>query len=137
MWGSRIAPPPPRPIFKPGSYYAAPSGPPAVTVGDGTVVRAGWNGGYGNSVDVRHNETYTTRYGHFSKIAVKVGQQVSQGSIVGYVGSTGWSTGPHLHYEMIKRGTQVNPFKEEVPSTDPLPQEDMPAFLEHIRQFEL
>lgn len=120
-----------------GIDYAAPYGTPAVTVGDGTIVFAGWHGGYGYSVDVRHNEMYTTRYGHFSKIAVKTGEKVQQGDIVGYVGSTGWSTGPHLHYEMIKHRSQVDPFNEEVPPTEPLSVELMPAFLEHIKQFSL
>lgn len=120
-----------------GIDYAAPQGTPAVSVGDGTVVHAGWLGGYGYAVDVRHNETYTTRYGHFSKIAVKVGQKISQGQVVGYVGSTGWSTGPHLHFEMIKRGSKVDPFKEEVPTSEPLAADLLPAFQEHIKQFEL
>lgn len=117
--------------------YAAPYGTPAVTVGEGTVVRAGWNGGYGLSVDVRHNETYTTRYGHFSRLAVKAGEKVTQGEIIGYVGSTGHSTGPHLHYEIYKNGTPVNPLTIEVPSDKALAAETIPAFQEHIKQFVL
>ncbi|MEK7584552.1 MAG: peptidoglycan DD-metalloendopeptidase family protein [Patescibacteria group bacterium] len=117
--------------------YAAAYGTPVVSVGDGTVVRAGWNGGYGYSVDVRHNETYTTRYGHFSKIAVKNGAQISQGDIVGYVGSTGHSTGPHLHYEIHKFGTPINPLTIELPPDDSLPSEILPDFQAYSAQFDI
>lgn len=136
-YGVRIDPISHRTSMHTGIDYAAPHGTPAVTVGDGTVVAAGWNGGYGNAVDVRHNERYTTRYGHFSRIAVKVGQKVSQGDIVGYVGSTGWSTGPHLHFEIITNGKQVNPLKVEIPPSEGLAPELLPEFQEYIQQFEL
>lgn len=100
-----------------GIDYAANTGTPAVSVGDGTVVQAGWNGDYGISVTVRHNETYSTVYGHFSSLArgIKKGAKVTQGQMVGYVGSTGLSTGPHLHYEMHKFGSFINPFTEKIP----------------------
>ena len=113
-----------------GIDYAAAQGTPAVTVGDGTVVQAGWNGYYGISVKVRHNEMYTTVYGHFSSLArgIRVGAHVKQGQIVGYVGSTGLSTGPHLHYEMHKFGSLINPFNEKVPSTDPVDANERQAF---------
>lgn len=117
--------------------FAAAYGTPAVTVGDGTVLRSGWNGGYGLSVDVRHNEAYTTRYGHFSRLAVKAGQKVKQGQIVGYVGSTGHSTGPHLHYELHKFGTPVNPFTEELPPTEGLAADLLPAFQEAIAKYNI
>lgn len=117
--------------------YAAAYGTPAVSVGDGTVIRAGWYGGYGNSVDVRHNDEYMTRYGHFSRLAVKTGQHVTQGQIVGYVGSTGHSTGPHLHFELHKYGTAINPLTVELPSTEGLSADVLPAFQEYIKQFEL
>ena len=100
-------------------------------------MRSGWNGGYGYSVDVRHNETYTTRYGHFSKIAVKSGAKVSQGDIIGYVGSTGHSTGPHLHYEIHKFGTPINPLTIELPPDDSLPTEILPDFQAYISQFDI
>ncbi len=113
-----------------GIDYAASAGTPAVSVGDGTVVQAGWNGQYGISVKVRHNDTYTTVYGHFSSLAkgIRVGVKVRQGEIVGYVGSTGLSTGPHLHYEMHKFGAFINPFTEKVPSIEPVNQADEPDF---------
>jgi len=115
--------------------YAANYGTPASSVGDGTVTFAGWRTGYGYSVDVRHNSTYLTRYGHFSKLAVQSGDHVSQGDTVGYVGSTGWSTGPHLHYEVHKNGTPVNPLTMDLPSDKSLAENRMPAFQEFISRF--
>jgi len=113
-----------------GIDYAAPQGTPAVTVGDGTVVQAGWNGQLGISVKVRHNETYSTVYGHFTSLArgIRIGVKVKQGQIVGYVGSTGLSTGPHLHYEMHKFGSLVNPFAEKIPAGEPVKEKDKVAF---------
>ena len=113
-----------------GIDYAAPSGTSAVSVGDGTVVQAGWNGEYGISVKVRHNETYTTVYGHFSSLAkgIRVGAKVAQGQVIGYVGSTGMSTGPHLHYEMHKFGSFINPFTEKIPAGEPIRDADKAAF---------
>ena len=120
-----------------GIDYAAPQGTPAVTVGDGTVVQAGWNGYYGISVKVRHNETYSTVYGHFTSIAkgIKVGARVKQGQIVGYVGSTGLSTGPHLHYEMHKFGSLINPFREKIPAGEPIREGDLEKFEELKKKY--
>ncbi|MDO8466623.1 MAG: peptidoglycan DD-metalloendopeptidase family protein [bacterium] len=120
-----------------GIDYAAPSGTPAVSVGDGTVTQAGWNGYYGISVTVRHNDTYKTVYGHFSRLAkgIKVGAKVSQGQVVGYVGSTGLSTGPHLHYEMHKFSSYVNPFKVEIPPGDPVNEMDRAAFEKVVSKY--
>jgi len=95
--------------------YAARYGTPVRSVGDGTVIFSGWNGPYGNMVKVRHNATYQTNYGHMSRIAVRRGVRIKQGDIIGYVGSTGFSTGPHLHYEMVKNGIKINPLKEVLP----------------------
>lgn len=113
-----------------GIDYAAPSGTPAVSVGDGTVIQAGWNGYYGISVTIRHSDTYSTVYGHFSSLAkgIKKGAKVKQGQVVGYVGSTGLSTGPHLHYEMHKYKDYVNPFKVEVPPGEPVNEADKATF---------
>ncbi len=115
--------------------YAADYGTPAVTVGDGTVVSAGWHGDLGNAVQVRHNETYTTVYGHLSKFAVRTGQRVEQGQVVGYVGSTGQSTGPHLHFEVHKNGDYVNPLTIELPPGDPILESDRPEFQKALGQF--
>lgn len=120
-----------------GIDYAAPAGTPAVAVGDGTVIQAGWNGPYGISALIRHNETYQTRYGHFASLAkgIKVGAKIKQGQVVGYVGSTGESTGPHLHYEMHKFGNYVNPFKVEVPPGEPVKDSDRAAFQELVSRY--
>ncbi len=113
--------------------YAAAYGTPIRAVGDGTVVFAGWNGAYGQMVKIRHNSTYQTNYGHMSKIAVKYGQTVTQGQTIGYVGSTGLSTGPHLHYEMVKNGTKINPFKEVFPPSEGIKEENKSAYLAAIK----
>ena len=113
--------------------YAASYGTPIRSVGDGTVVLAGWNGSYGDKVSIRHNSTYTTNYAHMSKIAVKYGQKVTQGQTIGYVGSTGLSTGPHLHYEMVKYGTKINPLKEVFPPKEGIKEENKSVYFESIK----
>ena len=99
-----------------GVDFAAPTGTPIYAAGDGVVEAAGWLGGYGNYVRVRHNSTYKTAYAHLSRIEVKPGQRVSQRDVIGRIGSTGRSTGPHLHYEVHKNGRQVNPHDVELPT---------------------
>ncbi|HJV33042.1 MAG TPA: peptidoglycan DD-metalloendopeptidase family protein [Patescibacteria group bacterium] len=116
--------------------YAAKAGTPIRATADGVVSFAGWGGPYGNKVTIRHNATYSTNYCHQSKMIVKKGQKVSQGQVIGYVGSTGFSTGPHLHYEMVKNGTKINPLKETFPGTDPVPDAEKPAFEEVVRQWQ-
>lgn len=108
--------------------YAAPSGTPIRAVGDGTVVRASWNGPYGNFISIRHNGTYTTNYAHLSRYAVKYGKRVKQGDIIGYVGNTGFSTGPHLHYEMVKNGIKINPLVEVLPPGKTILEENKERF---------
>lgn len=113
--------------------YAADYGTPIRAVGDGIVVFAGWSTqGYGYLTSIRHNATYTTNYAHQSKIIVKKGQRVKQGQIIGYVGSTGFSTGPHLHYEMVKNGIKVNPLTEILPPGKPLQEKSKERFLREI-----
>ena len=109
--------------------YAATFGTPVRAVGDGTVIFAGWDGSYGYKISVRHNATYTTNYAHLSKFAIKSGQKVSQGQTIGYVGSTGLSTGPHLHYELVKNGTKINPLTEVFPPKEGIKEENKPAYL--------
>jgi murein DD-endopeptidase MepM/ murein hydrolase activator NlpD len=120
-----------------GIDYAANYGTPAVAVGDGTVIQAGWNGYYGISVTIRHNDTYRTVYGHFQSLArgIKVGAKVKQGQVVGYVGSTGLATGPHLHYEMHKFNSYVNPFTVEIPAGEPLKEADRSKFAELVKEY--
>ena len=101
-----------------GTDFAAPTGTPIMASGSGTVTRARWCGGGGNCVKIRHNSTYETIYAHMSKFArgIKKGKRVKQGQIIGFVGSTGKSTGPHLHYEVIVNGKKVNSQKLKLPS---------------------
>ncbi len=101
-----------------GTDFAAPKGTPIMASGDGKVVRARWCGGGGNCVKIKHNSTYTTVYAHMSKFArgIKEGVKVRQGQTIGYVGSTGMSTGPHLHYEVIVNGKKVNSQTLKLPS---------------------
>jgi len=94
-----------------GVDYAAPKGTPVRTVGDGVVDFAGWQNGYGNVVQIRHNSERTTVYAHLSRIDVRKGQRVEQGQHIGAVGSTGWSTGPHLHFEFRVNGGHQDPLR--------------------------
>ncbi len=86
-------------------------GAPVYATASGYVAQAGWYGGYGNYVRLSHDYGISTAYGHMSRIAVGAGQYVKKGELIGYVGSTGYSTGPHLHYEVLENGEQVNPSK--------------------------
>ena len=101
-----------------GTDFAAPMGTPIMASGDGVIVRAKWCGGGGNCIKIKHNSTYSTIYAHMSKFAngIKNGIRVKQGRIIGYVGSTGKSTGPHLHYEVIENGKKINSQKLKLPS---------------------
>tara|TARA_B100001057_G_scaffold471541_1_gene533969 strand:- start:557 stop:1840 length:1284 start_codon:yes stop_codon:yes gene_type:complete len=101
-----------------GTDFAAPTGTPIMASGSGTIKKAGWCGGGGNCVVIRHNSTYQTIYAHMSKFAkgIKKGTRVKQGQIIGYVGSTGKSTGPHLHYEVVVNGKKVNSQTLKLPS---------------------
>ena len=101
-----------------GTDFAAPMGTPIMASGDGVVKKAGWCGGGGNCIKIKHNSTYQTIYAHMSKFArgIKTGVRVKQGQTIGYVGSTGKSTGPHLHYEVIVNGKKVNSQKLKLPS---------------------
>ena len=113
-----------------GTDFAAPMGTPIMASGSGTVTRARWCGGGGNCVKIRHNSTYETIYAHMSKFArgVKEGKKVKQGQIIGYVGSTGLSTGPHLHYEVVVNGKKVNSQKLKLPSGKILKGEERKEF---------
>ncbi len=101
-----------------GTDFAAPEGTPIMASGDGVVIKASWCGGGGNCVKIKHNSTYSTVYAHLSKFSgvSKVGNRVKQGQVIGYVGSTGKSTGPHLHYEVIFNGKRINSQTLKLPS---------------------
>ena len=106
-----------------GVDYAAPAGTPVMSIGDGVVIAKGYKGGGGNTIKIRHNSVYTTAYLHLSKFAsnIKEGTHVSQGQVIGYVGSTGSSTGPHLDFRVWKNGEPINPLKLESPPVEPIP----------------
>ena len=113
-----------------GTDFAAPKGTPIMASGNGIIKKAGWCGGGGNCVKIKHNSTYETVYAHMSKFArgIKKGVRVKQGQTIGYVGSTGKSTGPHLHYEVIVNGKRVNSQKLKLPSGKILKGKDRELF---------
>ena len=113
-----------------GVDYAAPKGTPVMSVGDGVVTSMKYEGAGGNTVRIRHNSVYTTAYLHLSKYGpgLKAGQRVRQGQVIGYVGSTGRSTGPHLDFRVWKNGTPINPLKMESPPAEPIKEESRQAF---------
>ena len=113
-----------------GTDFAAPSGTPIMASGSGTVTRARWCGGGGNCVKIKHNSTYETIYAHMKAFAkgIKEGRKVKQGQIIGYVGSTGLSTGPHLHYEVLVNGKKVNSQRLKLPSGKTLSGEERNQF---------
>ncbi len=122
------------PIFKTrrphrGVDYAAPTGTPIKASGDGVINYSGWKSGYGNVVLIDHPNDITTVYAHQSRLAgFRKGQKVKQGDIIGYVGQTGWATGPHLHYEFQVRGVHRNPLTVKLPDAEPLPKVELAKF---------
>ena len=115
-----------------GVDYAAPIGTPVYSIGDGRIVSATYQGGEGRMVKVKHNGVYTTTYMHLSRFAsgIQSGKYVTQGELIGYVGSTGLSTGPHLDFRVYKNGTPIDPLKMESPPVDPVKPENKTAFNE-------
>ena len=113
-----------------GTDFAAPIGTPIMAAGDGVIERAGGNGSYGNYVRIRHSDGYETAYAHMSRFGrgIRAGARVNQQQVVGYVGTTGRSTGPHLHYEVLFRGQQINPMRLKVPTGRNLDGADLAAF---------
>ena len=113
-----------------GVDYAAPKGTPVMTIGDGVITSMKYEGAGGNTIRIRHNSVYSTAYLHLSGYAkgLKVGQRVRQGQVIGYVGSTGRSTGPHLDFRVWKNGSPINPLKMDSPPAEPLKNENMEAF---------
>lgn len=111
-----------------GTDYAAPTGTPIWSTADGVVIKSSYTRGNGNYVKVRHNDKYTTQYLHMSKRNAKVGQRVKQGDVIGYVGSTGLATGPHVCYRFWVYGKQVDPYKQNLPSSEPLKESLKPMY---------
>lgn len=120
-------------IYRPhtGVDYAAPTGTPVMSIGDGTVVMKAYSGGGGNSVKIRHNSTYSSGYLHLSAYGkgVHVGARVRQGQIIGYVGRTGYATGPHLDFRVWKNGSAVNPLIVKAPPVEPMKKENVPGYM--------
>ncbi|MGM0564104.1 MAG: peptidoglycan DD-metalloendopeptidase family protein [Pseudomonadota bacterium] len=116
-----------------GVDYAARTGTPIMAAGDGKVIHKGKKGGYGNAVILKHGHTYTTLYAHMSRVhpSLRYGGRVKQGQVIGYVGATGWATGPHLHYEFRVNGVHRNPLTVKLPSAKPL----KAAFLDDFDRF--
>ncbi len=110
--------------------YAAPAGTPVVSIGRGKVEFMGWRNGYGNVVDVRHSDTYMSRYAHFSRFApnLRKGQSVNAGDVIGFVGQTGHATGPHLHFEFLRGGTKINFLDLRIPKEQQLAGQDLVRF---------
>lgn len=118
-----------------GVDYAAPTGAKVRTTADGAVVFVGQQGGYGNVIKVRHAGGYTTVYGHLSRFApaLRRGQRVSQGEVIGFVGKTGLASGPHLHYEFMVNGQHRDPMRVALPDASPIPPDQQAAFLDATR----
>lgn len=119
-----------------GLDFAAPSGTPIFAAGDGIIEKAGWNGSYGKYIRIRHTGTYKTAYAHLSGFHknIKIGRRVLQGKIIGYVGTTGRSTGPHLHYEVIKNNIQVNPMRIKLPAGKNITKANIDNYKHHIKK---
>lgn len=118
-----------------GVDYAAPRGTPIKAAGDGKVLLAGRRGGYGNAVIIQHGNSYRTLYGHMQGFAkgVRTGVSVKQGQIIGYIGTTGLSTGPHLHYEFQVNGRHVDPLSQKLPMSDPIARSEQQRFLQQSK----
>lgn len=119
-----------------GVDFAAPVGTPVYAAGDGVLERVGRNGGYGNYIRLRHNSTLKTAYAHLHKFAsgISVGKRVKQGQVIAYIGTTGRSTGPHLHYEVLMNGAQVNPNRVDLPVGESLEGEELKAFKQIVKK---
>ncbi len=115
-----------------GTDYAAPRGTPIMATADGTVVESTRRGGNGKYVKIRHNATYSTQYLHMKNQNVKKGQYVRQGDVIGWIGMTGNTSGPHVCYRFWKNGRQVDPLREDLPKAEPLSESLQPAYFAHI-----
>lgn len=116
-----------------GTDYAAPTGTPIMSTGDGRIIKSSYTGGNGNYVKVKHNSVYTTQYLHMSKRNATVGKYVKQGDIIGYVGSTGLATGPHVCYRFWKNGKQVDHLNEDFPSAEPVKAEHKDQYIKQMQ----
>ncbi len=120
-----------------GTDYAAPHGTPIMATANGVVERSAYTSANGNYVKVKHNNTYSTQYLHMSKRAVKAGQRVKQGDVIGYVGSTGLATGPHVCYRFWYHGKQVDPYAIKLPAAEPIKEEHKDAYFKFIKDLKI
>ena len=122
-----------------GTDFAAPRGTPVFATANGVVTRAGRTRGNGNFVKIKHNKIYSTQYLHFTRIAkgIRPGVAVKQGQTIGYVGSTGLATGPHVCYRFWKNGRQVDPMRQKLPSPPPMAKKDLPQYMVYMDSVKL
>jgi murein DD-endopeptidase MepM/ murein hydrolase activator NlpD len=122
-----------------GTDFAAPTGTPIYAAGSGQIERIGWAGGYGNSITLRHNKEYATLYGHMSGFApgMSLGKRVKQGDIIGFVGTTGLSTGPHLHYEVHLMNKPIDPLSLKLPSRQRLQGKELARYLDYVKSIDV
>lgn len=120
-----------------GTDFAAPTGTAIKASGDGVIEMAKWHGGYGRYIRIRHDKKYKSAYAHMSRYAkgMKPGKKVKQGQVIGYVGTSGRSTGPHLHYELLRYGTQVNAMKETLPNGKKIPDNRLSQFKQQVASY--
>ena len=116
-----------------GTDFAAAVGTPIMTTANGTVVKSSYSKGNGNYVTIKHNNKYSTQYLHMRKRKVKVGQYVKQGDVIGWVGMTGYTSGPHVCYRFWKNGRQVDPFKQKLPEAKPISKSLKNKFLTYVK----
>lgn len=126
FYGNRVKP-------HKGTDFAAKVGTPIIATASGTVTESTRRGGNGKYVKIKHNNTYSTQYLHMRRQAVKKGQYVKQGDVIGYVGMTGNTGGPHVCYRFWKNGRQVDPLKEKLPAAKPMKKNVKPTFFEYIK----
>ena len=120
-----------------GTDYAAPVGTQILSTANGVVTESRYAGGNGNYVKIKHNGAYSTQYLHMSKRLVRVGQRVSQGDVIGKIGMTGNTSGPHVCYRFWKNGVQVDPLRQQLPASEPMKKDKIPAYLKYIEPIKI
>jgi len=130
FYGNRIRP-------HKGTDFAAQVGTPILSTANGTVIKSSYSRANGNFVTIKHNSTYSTQYLHMRKRKVKVGQFVKQGDVIGWVGMTGYTSGPHVCYRFWKNGRQVDPFKQKLPEAKPISKKLKNKYLTHMEPYKI
>tara|TARA_X000001036_G_scaffold279836_1_gene259922 strand:- start:661 stop:1953 length:1293 start_codon:yes stop_codon:yes gene_type:complete len=130
FYGNRIRP-------HKGTDFAAQVGTPILSTANGTVIKSSYSRANGNFVTIKHNNTYSTQYLHMRKRKVRVGQFVKQGDVIGWVGMTGYTSGPHVCYRFWKNGRQVDPFKQKLPEAKPISKKLKNKYLTHMKPYKI